>query len=63
MSMASVAKRRDFRGGSPEAKKVIDFLVKEMKVTKIRFPAFSAMYIMMAPDSKITIGLPPPFGS
>jgi isocitrate dehydrogenase len=30
---------------SPEAKKVIDFLVKEMKVTKIRFPGSSAIGI------------------
>ena len=26
-------------------------------------PAFSAMYIMMAPDSKTLIGAPPPLGS
>jgi len=30
---------------TPEAKKVIDFLIKEMKVTKIRFPATSAIGI------------------
>jgi isocitrate dehydrogenase len=30
---------------SPEAKKVIDFLIKEMKVTKIRFPESSAIGI------------------
>jgi len=31
--------------GSPEAQKLIDFLVKEMGVTKIRFPATSALGI------------------
>jgi isocitrate dehydrogenase len=31
--------------GSPEAQKLIDFLVKEMGVTKIRFPATSAIGI------------------
>ena len=30
---------------SPEAKKIIDFLIKEMKVTKIRFPESSAIGI------------------
>ena len=27
------------------------------------FPVFSATYIMMAPDSKMEIGAPPPIGS
>lgn len=31
--------------GSPEAKKVIDFLINEMKVTKIRFPETSSIGI------------------
>ena len=35
----------EWPANSPEAKKVIDFLVKEMKVTKIRFPNSSAIGI------------------
>jgi isocitrate dehydrogenase len=35
----------EWPANSPEAKKVIDFLVKEMKVTKIRFPGSSAIGI------------------
>jgi isocitrate dehydrogenase len=35
----------EWPANSPEAKKVIDFLIKEMKVTKIRFPASSAIGI------------------
>ncbi len=35
----------EWAAGTPEAKKVIDFLIKEMKVTKIRFPATSAIGI------------------
>ncbi|MDW8469293.1 MAG: NADP-dependent isocitrate dehydrogenase [Burkholderiales bacterium] len=35
----------EWPANSPEAKKVIDFLVNEMKVTKIRFPATSAIGI------------------
>ena len=31
--------------GSPEVKKIIDFLIKEMKVTKIRFPESSSIGI------------------
>ena len=27
------------------------------------FPCFSAMYIMIAPDSKMRTGAPPPFGA
>ena len=32
----------EWPANSPEAKKVIDLLIKEMKVTKIRFPGSSA---------------------
>jgi isocitrate dehydrogenase len=35
----------EWAAGTPEVKKVIDFLIKEMKVTKIRFPASSAIGI------------------
>jgi isocitrate dehydrogenase len=35
----------EWPANSPEARKVIDFLVKEMKVTKIRFPGSSAIGI------------------
>jgi isocitrate dehydrogenase len=35
----------EWPANSPEAKKVIDFLIKEMKVTKIRFPESSAIGI------------------
>ena len=35
----------EWPANSPEAKKVIDFLMKEMKVKKIRFPATSAIGI------------------
>jgi isocitrate dehydrogenase len=35
----------EWAAGTPEAKKIIDFLIKEMKVTKIRFPATSAIGI------------------
>jgi isocitrate dehydrogenase len=35
----------EWAAGTPEAKKVIDFLIKEMKVTKIRFPGTSAIGI------------------
>ena len=35
----------EWPANSPEAKKVIDFLIKEMKVTKIRFPNTSAIGI------------------
>ena len=35
----------EWPANSPEAKKVVDFLVKEMKVTKIRFPNTSAIGI------------------
>jgi len=35
----------EWAAGTPEAKKIIDFLMKEMKVTKIRFPATSAIGI------------------
>ena len=35
----------EWPAGSPEAKKVIDFLRNEMRVTKIRFPATSAIGI------------------
>jgi len=35
----------EWASGTPEAKKIIDFLIKEMKVTKIRFPATSAIGI------------------
>ncbi len=35
----------EWAAGTPEAKKIIDFLTKEMKVTKIRFPATSAIGI------------------
>jgi len=35
----------EWAAGTPEVKKVIDFLIKEMKVTKIRFPATSAIGI------------------
>ena len=35
----------EWPANSPEAKKVIDFLTKEMKVTKIRFPGSSAIGI------------------
>jgi isocitrate dehydrogenase len=33
----------EYKAGSPEVKKVIDFLQKEMKVNKIRFPETSAI--------------------
>ncbi len=33
----------EWQEGTPEAKKVIDFLINEMKVTKIRFPATSGI--------------------
>ncbi len=35
----------EWAAGTPEVKKLIDFLLKEMKVTKIRFPATSAIGI------------------
>jgi len=35
----------EWASGTPEVKKLIDFLLKEMKVTKIRFPATSAIGI------------------
>jgi len=35
----------EYEAGSPKAKKVIDFLVKDMGVTKIRFPGTSAIGI------------------
>src|SRR4029453_15861124 len=35
----------EWPANSPEAKKVIDFLIKEMKVRKIRFPESSAIGI------------------
>jgi len=35
----------EWASGTPEAKKIIEFLIKEMKVTKIRFPATSAIGI------------------
>ncbi len=35
----------EYKAGSPEVKKVIDFLQKEMKVNKIRFPETSAIGI------------------
>ncbi|MCC7641256.1 MULTISPECIES: NADP-dependent isocitrate dehydrogenase [unclassified Janthinobacterium] len=35
----------EYRQGSPEAKKLMDFLVNEMGVTKIRFPATSGLGI------------------
>ncbi len=35
----------EWGAGTPEAKKIIDFLLKEMKVTKIRFPATSSIGI------------------
>ncbi|TSA10866.1 MAG: NADP-dependent isocitrate dehydrogenase [Betaproteobacteria bacterium] len=35
----------EWAAGTPEVKKMIDFLIKEMKVTKIRFPATSAIGI------------------
>ena len=35
----------EWASGTPEAKKVIDFLIKEMKVKKIRFPGTSAIGI------------------
>lgn len=35
----------EWQSGSPEAKKLIDFLIKEMGVTKIRFPETSAIGI------------------
>ncbi|MFH1044409.1 MAG: NADP-dependent isocitrate dehydrogenase [Pseudomonadota bacterium] len=35
----------EWAAGTPEVKKVIDFLINEMKVTKIRFPASSAIGI------------------
>ena len=35
----------EWAAGTPEVKKVIDFLLKEMKVTKIRFPGTSAIGI------------------
>jgi isocitrate dehydrogenase len=35
----------EWAAGTPEVKKVIDFLINEMKVTKIRFPATSAIGI------------------
>ena len=35
----------EWASGTPEAKKLIDYLIKEMKVTKIRFPATSAIGI------------------
>jgi isocitrate dehydrogenase len=35
----------EWAAGTPEVRKVIDFLIKEMKVTKIRFPATSAIGI------------------
>jgi isocitrate dehydrogenase len=35
----------EWAAGTPEVKKVIDFLIKEMKVTKIRFPETSAIGI------------------
>jgi isocitrate dehydrogenase len=35
----------EWASGTPEAKKLIDYLIKEMKVTKIRFPGTSAIGI------------------
>src|SRR5512147_2332780 len=35
----------EWEQGTPEARKVVDFLVKEMKVTKIRFPNTSSIGI------------------
>ena len=35
----------EWAAGTAEAKKLVDFLIKEMKVTKIRFPATSAIGI------------------
>jgi len=35
----------EWAAGTPEAKKMVDFLVREMKVTKIRFPGTSAIGI------------------
>jgi isocitrate dehydrogenase len=35
----------EWAAGTPEVKRLIDFLIKEMKVTKIRFPATSAIGI------------------
>ncbi|MBE0614013.1 MAG: NADP-dependent isocitrate dehydrogenase [Burkholderiales bacterium] len=35
----------EWASGTPEAKKLIDYLIKEMKVTKIRFPATAAIGI------------------
>ncbi len=35
----------EWAAGTPEVKKLIDFLINEMKVTKIRFPATSAIGI------------------
>ncbi len=35
----------EWAAGTPEAKKVIDFLLRELKVTKIRFPATSGIGI------------------
>ena len=35
----------EWASGTPEAKKVVDFLIKEMKVKKIRFPGTSAIGI------------------
>jgi isocitrate dehydrogenase len=35
----------EWGAGTPEAKKIIDFLLKEMKVTQIRFPATSSIGI------------------
>src|ERR1043166_2025524 len=35
----------EWGAGTPEAKKIVDFLIKEMKVTKIRFPESSSIGI------------------
>ena len=35
----------EWKGGTPEAKKVVDWLISEMKVTKIRFPGSSSIGI------------------
>jgi len=35
----------EWASGTPEVKKVVDFLIKEMKVTKIRFPGTTAIGI------------------
>jgi len=35
----------EWKGGTPEAKKVVDWLISEMKVTKIRFPESSSIGI------------------